>query len=82
MIYFIYIIKSKSLNNFYTGITNNINRRLEEHNQHRVSTPTTKKLTDYELVFCTTTESRMIARKTEIYLKSGIGREFRDNLLE
>ena len=80
--YFIYIIKSLSKNKYYTGITNNLDRRLEEHNQKLSNTLTTKNLTDFELVFCTSVSNRLVAREIEKYLKSGSGREFRNSLLK
>jgi|GEM_PF-5739712 hypothetical protein len=39
-------------------------------------------LSDYKLIFCSWFESRIIAREIEKYLKSGCGREFRDNLVK
>ncbi len=74
------IIKSKNLNKYYTGITGDIDRRITEHNQKLSNTKTTKNITDFEIVFLTIVNDRITARLTEIYLKSGIGREFRKSL--
>ena len=41
--YFVYIIQSVKDNLFYTGITNNLLRRLLEHDKGKSSTPTTFK---------------------------------------
>jgi putative endonuclease len=81
MEYFVYIIYSKSTNKSYTGITNDINRRLNEHNQLKSSVKWTNNALDFELVFCTQVNSRQSARLVELYLKSGIGREFKNDLI-
>lgn len=78
--YYVYIIKSQRSEKFYTGITNDIDRRLQEHNHQLSNTRTTKKITDFEVVFLTTVDDRITAREAEVYLKSGIGREFRNSL--
>ena len=82
MIYYVYIIRSTSTKKFYTGITNSITRRLQEHNGHESNTKTTKILNDYDLVFCQITESREKARILEKYLKSGVGREIRNEIIK
>lgn len=82
MIYYVYIIRSKSTGKFYTGCTVSIDKRLLEHNGHYSNTVTTKVLNDYILVFCQIAESRKEARVLEKYLKSGIGREIRNEIME
>jgi len=37
MLYYTYILYSKSLQKYYTGQTENISRRLEEHNRGKTS---------------------------------------------
>jgi putative endonuclease len=81
MEYFVYIIYSKLTNKSYTGISNDINRRLNEHNQLKSSVKWTSMVQDYELVFCTQVDNRQTARLIELYLKSGIGREFKKDLI-
>lgn len=66
----------------YTGMTVDIKKRLAEHNCHHKSTITTKRLSDYELIFCQVVETRQEARLLEKYLKSGAGREVRDEIME
>ena len=63
-------------------MTNDINRRLSEHNDHDKSTRTTFKLSDYCLVFCQIVEGTDEARKLEKYLKSGSGREIRQEIVK
>jgi putative endonuclease len=80
--YFVYVIKSKSTDKFYTGLTSDIDRRVKEHNQHLSNVKVTKDFNDYELFFCSWFKTRTEARIVEKYLKSGSGREFRDNLVK
>ncbi len=82
MEYFVYIIKSKSKNKFYTGITSNIRRRLKEHNSRLSNTRTTKHIKDFELVFVQIVKNRQDARHFEKYLKSGSGRELRAEIVK
>jgi len=81
MEYFVYIIKSRSANTYYTGFTNNLERRLKEHNQHNRNSKTTYKLNDYSLVFCQIVDTGIDARILERFLKSGAGREFRNAII-
>ena len=80
--YFVYIIKSLKDGKFYTGITVNLERRLTEHSVGRRSTISTLKRGPFKLVYKETTPDRKTARIREKFLKSGTGREFRDNLLK
>ena len=80
MRYYAYIIHSKLTNKSYTGITIDLDRRIEKHNRLISATSWTKGVTDFEYVFCTQVEDRATARLLEVYLKSGIGRQFK-NLL-
>jgi predicted GIY-YIG superfamily endonuclease len=79
--YFVYIIHSKLTSKSYTGITSDLDRRIEEHNKLHSVTRWTDRVTDFECVFCTQVEDRATARLLEMYLKSGIGRQFKNLML-
>jgi putative endonuclease len=66
MIY-VYILK---LNNFlyYTGITNNLNRRMHEHRHKKGGF--TKWFHVIDLVYFDFYANRAMARKIEVYIKS------------
>ena len=72
--YFVYAIKSLQRNYIYTGLTNNLERRLSEHNNGY--NKTTKPYTPFMLIYSERFETRVEARKREKYLKSGSGKEF------
>ena len=82
MSYYVYIIRSKLTKKYYTGMTSSILRRLQEHNQQLSNTRTTKYNTDYDLVYCQEVKNRNDARKLEKYMKSGTGREIRNEIIE
>ncbi len=75
--YFVYVLKSEDNWRFYVGMTDNIERRLKEHNSGK--TKSTKGYKPWILFFHETYNTRLEARKREKYLKSGIGKEFIKN---
>jgi putative endonuclease len=72
--WFVYVIRSIETGRFYTGMTENLERRLKEHNQGK--TKSTKAYAPWELVYKESVDSRLAARQREKWLKSGVGREF------
>lgn len=75
MVYYVYVIYSLERGlRFYVGITNNLERRLLEHNTGK--TKSTKGYKPWLLLFSETHPSRMEARLREKYLKGGSGKEY------
>jgi len=75
---FLYVIKSLNYNFRYVGITNNIQNRIRRHNNgYNLST---KKYKPFELILIEKFINYKEARKREVFLKSGQGRIFLDNL--
>ncbi len=72
--YYVYVIKSLNHEKYYTGHTNNIERRLKEHNIGK--TKSIKSFAPFELVYFEKFSNREDAIGREKYLKSGSGREF------
>ena len=77
--YFIYAISSLTRNYIYVGMTNNINRRIGDHNKGY--NRTTKPYIPFKLIYTEEFNTRAEARIKEIYLKSGCGKEFLRTLL-
>ena len=73
----VYVLKSKNHWRFYVGMTENIERRLKEHNSGK--TKSTKGYKPWILFSHETFPTRWEARKREKYLISGIGKEFIKN---
>ena len=80
--YYLYILRSNTDLQFYTGITDNIDKRIKEHNGHRKSTKSTVNRTEFELIYAEECINRIEARKRERFWKSGQGREYRDELFK
>jgi putative endonuclease len=78
MIY-VYAIKSKSRNYIYVGLTNDLKRRITEHNNG--NNLKTRAYRPFELIYSEICSDRIEARKREKYLKSGVGKEFLKKIL-
>ena len=76
--YFVYVIKSDNRNYIYVGLTNNLERRLAEHNGGL--NKTTKPYRPLRLIYSEKFETRIEAREKEKFFKGGSGKEFLKNL--
>ena len=74
----VYAIKSENRNYIYVGMSNNLERRLKEHNQYQ--NKSTKAYAPFTLIYSETFDSRSEARIKEKYLKSGVGKSFLKSL--
>ena len=72
MKYYLYILFNKNIPKTYTGYTNNLDRRLREHERGEVKS--TKKFKPFELVHLEEFETRKEAKERELYFKSYAGR--------
>ncbi len=77
--FFVYVIKSKIDGRLYKGFTDNLDRRLKEHNFGK--NKTTAPYRPWNLVYKEIFETRIEAREREKYFKSGAGREFLKQIL-
>jgi putative endonuclease len=77
--FYSYVLKSLKNNRFYYGCTNNIDRRLLEHNSGR--SKYTKYNRPFELAYFEKFITLKEARERERFFKSGQGREFIKNKL-
>jgi putative endonuclease len=78
--FYVYAISSEVKNYIYVGLTNDIERRLDEHNLGY--NKTTKPYKPFKLILLEKYETRIEARSREKYLKSGIGKEFLKKLIK
>ncbi len=78
--FFVYILKSFRDNKRYIGHTNNIARRLSEHNNGECIA--TKNRRPFELLYYETVENKSKAMKRETFFKSGKGREYIEKVLK
>ena len=70
----VYAIRSSSRNYLYVGMTNDLERRLKEHNNGE--NRSTKAYKPFTLIYSEEFPDRVSARIKERYLKSGVGKEF------
>ncbi len=71
--FYTYALKSLSRNYIYVGLTNDLERRINEHQTGR--NKTTKPYRPFQLIYTETHTTRQEAREREKYLKSGIGKQ-------
>lgn len=72
--YYVYVLLSRVDNNFYTGYTGNLENRLLEHNNGKVSS--TKKRIPLELVYFEGCLNQQDATHREKYLKTSWGKRY------
>ena len=77
--YSVYIIQSESDGSFYTGMTENLERRLKEHN--RGKTKYTSGHLPWKLIYSEEHATRDEARAREKYWKSSQGRKWRNEAI-
>ena len=74
MKYIVYILFSEKYQKHYTGYTSNLELRLESHN--KLGNDWTAKYRPWKLIFTKEYSDKAEAMQYEIWLKTGIGREF------
>ena len=70
--WYVYFIKSKTKNFLYIGTTNNVNRRIYEHNTGL--TQSTKSYLPFELLGYIAVRTKNHAERLEKYFKTGSGK--------
>ena len=78
--YYVYVIKSLNYGNRYIGSTDNILKRLKEHNLGKCRYTSGRK--PWELIYEEKFAIRSEAMGREKFLKSGKGREYLDEILK
>ena len=74
MAYIVYVLRSAVNGSLYKGLTNDLDRRLKEHNAGK--NKSTKPYRPWKIVYKEKFETKEEARERELYLKSGVGREY------
>ena len=78
--HYTYIIKSKKNGMIYTGYTNNLRKRLWQHNNGK--SLYTKYRGPFELIYYEACKNEDDARSRELFLKSGMGKRYIANRLK
>lgn len=78
--YFVYVLQSESNKRWYTGYTNNLRKRLQQH--HGDKSGYTKHRGPYTLIYYEVSFNEDDARAREKYLKTGMGKRYLRNRLK
>jgi putative endonuclease len=70
----VYALKSVFRNYIYVGLSSVVKRRIRQHNEGKEKT--TRPYRPFKLILLERFETRAEARRREVYLKSGSGKEF------
>ena len=79
MFFYIYVLRSLKDNQLYTGYTNNLNNRIEQHQKGLVQS--TKNRLPLELIYFEGCKNQQDATKREKYLKTTYGKRYLKNRL-
>ena len=77
--FYTYVLQNEAESFTYKGMTNDLERRLSEHNSGRCQS--TKPYRPLRIVYFETFDTRQEARAREKYFKTGSGRRFLKNIL-
>lgn len=77
--HYVYILKSLKTKKYYTGVTDNLKRRIKEHNSG--NSDFTSWSGPYQLIWYSAFKNKNTAYKFELYLKSSSGFAFRNKHL-
>ena len=69
IMFLVYILYSEKLDQYYVGQTEDLSRRIEEHNSHVFKYSSTKITDDWHLYFSIDCESRTQAVRIESHIK-------------
>ena len=78
--FYVYLLYSEKDGKFYTGSTNDLQRRLLEHISGNVGS--TKNRRPLKLIYYETCLSEEDGQQREMYLKSGMGKRYLRNRLK
>lgn len=78
--FYTYVLKCEKTGTFYTGTTNNLERRSEQHNRGEVYS--TKNKLPVKLVYFEACLNKDDAYRRERYLKTGMGKRYIKNRIK
>ena len=78
--YYVYVLLSKEDGKFYTGSTNDLRKRIQQHNSGSVESTMNRR--PFEPIYYEACLNKDDARARELYLKSGMGKRYLKNRLK
>ena len=79
VMFYTYILKSQKSGRWYTGSTNDLRKRLKQHNEGKSTW--TKSKCPWDLIYYEACLNEEDSRSREKYLKSGMGKRYLKNRL-
>lgn len=80
LMFYVYVIRSRKNGRLYTGSTNDLRKRLKQHNEGKSTWTKNRGL--WELIYYEDCLNEQDARSREKYLKSGMGKRYIKNRLK
>jgi len=78
--FYVYVIRSRKSGRLYTGSTNDLRKRLKQHNEGKSTW--TKHKGPWEIIYYEASLNEEDARSREKYLKTGMGKRYIKNRLK
>ncbi len=78
--HYVYVLQSKKDGKFYTGLTNDLKKRIKQHKSCAVKSTWNRR--PLELIYYEACLSEDDAKQRELYLKSGMGKKYIRNRLK
>ena len=78
--FYVYVIRSRKSGRLYTGSTNDLRKRLKQHNEGKSTW--TKYRGPWEIIYYEASLNEEDARSREKYLKTGMGKRYLKNRLK
>ena len=77
--FYTYILQSKKNGLWYTGSTNDLRKRLKQHNDGK--SIYTNKFKPWDVIYYEACNNKSDARSRELFLKTGMGKRYLKNRL-
>ena len=78
--FYVYVIRSRKSGRLYTGSTNDLRKRLKQHNEGKSTW--TKYRGPWEIIYYEASLNEEDVRSREKYLKTGMGKRYLKNRLK
>lgn len=80
LMFYVYVIRSRKTGRLYTGSTNDLRKRFNQHNKRKSTW--TKNRGPWDLIYYEACLNEEDTRSREKYLKSGMGKRYLKNRLK
>jgi putative endonuclease len=78
--FYVYILYSRSIDQYYIGYTENIDSRVDQHNRHVFKGSFTDRAEDWDVFYLILCNSENQAKSVEKHIKKNKSRKYLENL--